>query len=77
MLVYRRFTGVQTLLKDVLSSRRQEIVLDEDDEDLQIHVTWETLMAFVNLPPPNVPPQSRNKGLIAGHIKGNQWLISP
>ena len=25
---------------------------------------------------PNVPPP-RNKGLIAGLIKGNQWLISP
>ena len=29
-----------------------------------------------NHPPPNVPPP-RNKGLIAGLIKGNQWLISP
>ena len=26
-------------------------------------------------PPPTYPP--RNKGLIAGLIKGNQWLISP
>ena len=29
-----------------------------------------------NQPPPNVPPQI-HKGLIAGLIKGNQWLISP
>ena len=28
---------------------------------------------LVNLPPPNTPPP-RNKGLIAGLIKGNQWL---
>ena len=27
-------------------------------------------------PPPKLPPPS-NKGLIAGLIKGNQWLISP
>ena len=29
-----------------------------------------------NPPPGHVPPP-RNKGLIAGLIKGNQWLISP
>ena len=32
-------------------------------------------LSLVNLPP-NVPPP-RNKGLIAGLIKGNQWLKSP
>ena len=31
---------------------------------------------LVNQPPLNVPPP-RNKGLIFGLIKGNQWLISP
>ena len=30
---------------------------------------------LVNLPPPTNP--LRNKRLIAGLIKGNQWLISP
>ena len=36
-------------------------------------------MAIVNRGPPNGPrePPKRNKGLIAGLIKGNQWLISP
>ena len=29
-----------------------------------------------NLPPPGHVPPPRNKGLIAGLIKGNQWLIS-
>ena len=31
---------------------------------------------LVNLPPPNLPP-SETKGLIAGLIKGNQWLTGP
>ena len=34
-----------------------------------------TIMAGQPNPPKVHPP--RNKGLIAGHIKGNQWLVSP
>ena len=34
-------------------------------------------MAIVNQPPPGHVPPPRNKGLIFGLIKGNQWLISP
>ena len=37
MLVYPRFTGVNP--SAVRCPVRQEIVLDEEDEDLQIHVT--------------------------------------
>ena len=37
---------------------------------VQHHSSW-----LVNQHPPNVPP--RNKGLLAGLIKGKQWLISP
>ena len=37
---------------------------------------WIDIMAIQPTPPgPRTPP--RNKGLIAGLIKGNQWLISP
>ena len=34
-------------------------------------------MGKVNQPPPGPRTPPRNKGLIAGLIKGNQWLISP
>ena len=34
------------------------------------------IMANQPTPPGHVPPP-RNEGLIAGLIKGNQWLISP
>ena len=34
-------------------------------------------MGKVNQPPPRPRTPLRNKGLIAGLIKGNQWLISP
>ena len=36
-----------------------------------IHGSW-----LFNHPPPLTYPPSGNKGLIAGLIKGNQWLIS-
>ena len=42
--------------------------------------TWTPkIMAIVNQPPPkrHVPPSQIHKGLIAGLIKGNQWLIGP
>ena len=39
----------------------------------QVHLRF---MAIVNLPPPK-ETLPRNNGLIAGPIKGNQWLIRP
>ena len=45
-----------------------------------LHGTTKALISWlVNRPSPpgHVPPLLRNKGLIAGLIKGRQWLISP
>ena len=36
------------------------------------YISW-----LFNQPPPGPRTPPRNKGLIAGLIKGNQWLISP
>ena len=36
---------------------------------------WASEVVFTDFQ--RTPPPPRNKGLIAGLIKGNQWLISP
>ena len=41
------------------------------------HQVLAKIMATSTNPPRATYPPPRNKGLVAGLIKGNQWLISP
>ena len=48
-----------------------------EPQHVNIHIIIQTINIMANQPPPLTYPPQVNKGLIAGLIKGNQWLINP
>ena len=45
--------------------------------DCEYDLSVKKIKGILAVPPQSYPPPPRNKSLIAGLIKGNQWLIVP
>ena len=77
ILLVPSILGAKWLLKKHVNSPSLRVFHWHPDWRLLVQICFASIMAIQPTPPGHVPPP-RNQGLIAGLIKGNQWVfISP